>query len=40
MTRAQLPNAGGAQLTLSAHDIAAIERAFPVGRRRRGVAML
>jgi diketogulonate reductase-like aldo/keto reductase len=33
-------NAGGALLVLSAQDIAAIERAFPVGRRRRGVAML
>jgi diketogulonate reductase-like aldo/keto reductase len=33
-------NAGGARLALSAQDIAAIERAFPVGRRRRGVAML
>jgi diketogulonate reductase-like aldo/keto reductase len=33
-------NAGGAQLTLSAADVAAIERAFPLGRRRRGVAML
>lgn len=33
-------NAGGARLTLTSADIAAIERAFPVGRRRRGVAML
>lgn len=33
-------NAGGARLELSAADIAAIERAFPLGRRRRGVAML
>ena len=33
-------NAGGAKLQLSSPDIAAIERAFPVGRRRRGVAML
>lgn len=33
-------NAGGAALTLSPQDLAAIERAFPVGRRRRGVAML
>jgi diketogulonate reductase-like aldo/keto reductase len=33
-------NAGGAKLQLSASDIAAIDRAFPVGRRRRGVAML
>jgi diketogulonate reductase-like aldo/keto reductase len=33
-------NAGGARLELSAADVAAIERAFPLGRRRRGVAML
>jgi diketogulonate reductase-like aldo/keto reductase len=33
-------NAGGAQLVLSAADVAAIERAFPLGRRRRGVPML
>jgi diketogulonate reductase-like aldo/keto reductase len=33
-------NAGGAKLQLSAAEIAAIDRAFPVGRRRRGVAML
>jgi diketogulonate reductase-like aldo/keto reductase len=33
-------NAGAARLELSAEDIAAIDRAFPVGRRRRGVAML
>lgn len=33
-------NAGGARLSLTSADIAAIERAFPVGRRRRGVAML
>lgn len=33
-------NAGALQLELSADDIAAIDRAFPVGRRRRGVAML
>lgn len=33
-------NAGGARLVLSEDDRAAIERAFPRGRRRRGVAML
>ena len=33
-------NAGGAQLELSSADIAAVERAFPLGPRRRGVAML
>lgn len=33
-------NAGGAALALSGADVAAIERAFPLGRRRRGVAML
>ena len=33
-------NAGAAQVVLSAADVAAIERAFPLGRRRRGVAML
>ena len=33
-------NAGGAKVELSPADVAAIERAFPVGRRRRGVAML
>lgn len=33
-------NADGAQLELGSADIAAVERAFPVGRRRRGVAML
>jgi diketogulonate reductase-like aldo/keto reductase len=33
-------NAGGAKLVLSASDIVAIDRAFPIGRRRRGVAML
>jgi diketogulonate reductase-like aldo/keto reductase len=33
-------NAAGAKLELSAADLAAVERAFPVGRRRRGVAML
>lgn len=33
-------NAGGARLALSSADIAAIDRAFPIGRRRRGVAML
>ncbi len=33
-------NAGAAQLVLAAADIAAIDRAFPLGRRRRGVAML
>jgi diketogulonate reductase-like aldo/keto reductase len=33
-------NAGGALVSLSAADVEAIERAFPVGRRRRGVAML
>jgi len=33
-------NAGGAKVELSPADIAAIERAFPVGRRRSGVAML
>ena len=31
-------NAGGAQVVLSPADVAAIERAFPIGRRRRGVA--
>jgi diketogulonate reductase-like aldo/keto reductase len=33
-------NAGGARLLLTSADIAAIDRAFPIGRRRRGVAML
>jgi len=33
-------NAGATALALSPPDVAAIERAFPVGRRRRGVAML
>jgi diketogulonate reductase-like aldo/keto reductase len=33
-------NAGGARLELSTDDLAAIDRAFAVGRRRRGVAML
>ncbi len=33
-------NAGGAKVVLSAADVAEIDRAFPVGRRRRGVAML
>jgi diketogulonate reductase-like aldo/keto reductase len=33
-------NAGGAKLELSAADIAAVQRAFPLGPRRRGVAML
>jgi diketogulonate reductase-like aldo/keto reductase len=33
-------NAGGAKVELSPADIAAIDRAFPVGRRRRGVPML
>jgi diketogulonate reductase-like aldo/keto reductase len=33
-------NAGGAKLSLDSADIAAIDRAFPLGRRRRGVAML
>ncbi len=33
-------NAGGARLALGPQDIAAIELAFPLGRRRRGVAML
>jgi diketogulonate reductase-like aldo/keto reductase len=33
-------NAGGASVSLSAQDVAAIEHAFPVGRRRRGVATL
>jgi diketogulonate reductase-like aldo/keto reductase len=33
-------NAGGARLELTSADITAIERAFPVGRRRSGVAML
>jgi diketogulonate reductase-like aldo/keto reductase len=33
-------NAGGGRIELSAQDVAAIERAFPVGRRRRGVPML
>jgi len=33
-------NAGGAMVQLTAEDVAAIDRAFPVGRRRRGVAML
>ena len=33
-------NAGGAKVELSPADIAAIERAFPVGRRRRGIATL
>ena len=33
-------NAGAARVELSAADIAAIESAFPIGRRRRGVAML
>ena len=33
-------NAGAAEVALQADDISAIERAFPVGPRRRGVAML
>lgn len=33
-------NAGAAHLRLSPEDISAIDGAFPVGRRRRGVAML
>jgi diketogulonate reductase-like aldo/keto reductase len=33
-------NAGAADFSLDASDIAAIERAFPLGPRRRGVAML
>jgi diketogulonate reductase-like aldo/keto reductase len=33
-------NAGAAKLELSATDIADIDRAFPLGRQRRGVAML
>jgi diketogulonate reductase-like aldo/keto reductase len=33
-------NAAAASLSLSAQDLSAIERAYPVGRRRRGVAML
>jgi diketogulonate reductase-like aldo/keto reductase len=33
-------NAGGAKVELSPADLAAIDRAFPVGRRRRGVATL
>jgi diketogulonate reductase-like aldo/keto reductase len=33
-------NAGGGRLTLTAEDVTAIERAFPLGRRRAGVAML
>ncbi|HXK19045.1 MAG TPA: aldo/keto reductase [Polyangiaceae bacterium] len=33
-------NAGGATVVLSSADIAAIDSAFPVGRRRRGVPML
>lgn len=33
-------NAGGARLSLTSADIAAVERAFPLGKRRRGVAML
>jgi len=33
-------NAGAGDLSLDAHDIAALEQAFPLGPRRRGVAML
>jgi diketogulonate reductase-like aldo/keto reductase len=33
-------NAGALSLSLSAAEIAAIDQAFPVGKRRRGVAML
>jgi diketogulonate reductase-like aldo/keto reductase len=33
-------NAGAAWLELTAEDAAAIDKAFPLGRRRRGVAML
>ena len=33
-------NAGAAKVELSPQDLAAIERAFPLGKRRRGVAML
>jgi diketogulonate reductase-like aldo/keto reductase len=33
-------NAGGAQLLLAPEDVAMIERAFPLGRRRSGVPML
>jgi diketogulonate reductase-like aldo/keto reductase len=33
-------NAGSAKIGLSAQDVAAIDRAFPVGRRRPGVPML
>lgn len=33
-------NAGAARLELSAEDVAAIDEAFPLGPRRRGVAML
>lgn len=33
-------NAGGGDLVLDASEIAAIEAAFPLGKRRRGVAML
>lgn len=33
-------NAGAARLDLSNEDVAAIDAAFPLGRRRRGVAML
>jgi diketogulonate reductase-like aldo/keto reductase len=33
-------NAAAASLSLSAQDLSAVERAYPVGRRRRGVAML
>lgn len=33
-------NAGAARLDLSDEDVAAIDAAFPLGRRRRGVAML
>jgi diketogulonate reductase-like aldo/keto reductase len=33
-------NAAALSLSLSAAELAAIDRAFPVGKRRRGVAML
>jgi diketogulonate reductase-like aldo/keto reductase len=33
-------NADGARLELTVAEIAAVERAFPLGKRRRGVAML
>jgi diketogulonate reductase-like aldo/keto reductase len=35
-----LDNAGAAELALSADEIARIERAFPRGRKRRGVPMI